>query len=137
MIPEVWNGKNVADYIDPDIMAKLDALEKEEELRDKSGFYESEESESETEEMKEIREMASKIRVKKKIMKMDQKIDGTKKPTLPRTATAAKRSRYYMPLGGILYAFSFESSIVLDNCQLPDHRNFLRCSILLCVFFWS
>merc|ERR1711962_1787159 len=71
-------------------MAKLDALEKEEELRDKSGFYESEESESETE---EIREMASKIRVKKKIMKMDQKIDGTKKATLPRTAAAAKRSR--------------------------------------------
>ena len=35
MIPEVWNGKNVADYIDPDIMAKLDALEKEEELREK------------------------------------------------------------------------------------------------------
>ena len=93
VIPEVWNGKNIADYIDPDIMAKLDALEKEEELREKSGFYDSEESESETEEMKEIREMASKIRVKKKIMKMDQKIDGTKKPTLPRTSTAAKRSR--------------------------------------------
>lgn len=93
VIPEVWNGKNIADYIDPDIMAKLDALEKEEELRAKSGFYESEESESETEEMNEIREMASKIRIKKKIMKMDQKIDGTKKATLTRTSTAAKRSR--------------------------------------------
>merc|ERR1719376_1673288 len=32
VIPEVWNGKNVADYVDPDIMAKLEALEKEEEL---------------------------------------------------------------------------------------------------------
>merc|ERR1719430_889473 len=47
VIPEVWNGKNVADYIDPDIMAKLNALEKEEELREQSGVYESEESESE------------------------------------------------------------------------------------------
>merc|ERR1719334_1183022 len=93
VIPEVWNGKNVADYVDPDIMAKLEALEKEEELREKAGFYDSEESESETEEMKEIREMASKIRVKKKIMKVDQQIDGTKKSTLPRTAVAAKRSR--------------------------------------------
>merc|ERR1719376_1569672 len=93
VIPEVWNGKNVADYVDPDIMAKLEALEKEEELREQSGVYESEESESETEEMKEIREMASKIRVKKKIMKIDQKIDGTKKPTLPRTSVAAKRTR--------------------------------------------
>jgi len=93
VIPEVWNGKNVADYVDPDIMAKLEELEKEEELREQSGVYESEESESETEEMKEIREMASKIRVKKKIMKIDQKIDGTKKPTLPRTSVAAKRTR--------------------------------------------
>merc|ERR1712142_656007 len=93
VIPEVWNGKNIADNVDPDIMAKLEELEKEEELREQSGVYESEESESETEEMKEIREMASKIRVKKKIMKIDQKIDGTKKPTLPRTSTAAKRTR--------------------------------------------
>lgn len=100
VIPEVWNGKNIADYIDPDIMAKLDALEKEEDLREKSGFYESEDSESETEEMKEIREMASKIRVKKKIMKMDQKIDGNKKSTLPRTSTAAKRSRSVARLKG-------------------------------------
>merc|ERR1719334_821523 len=93
VIPEVWNGKNVADYVDPDIMAKLEELEKEEELREQSGVYESDESESETEEMKEIREMASKIRVKKKIMKVDQQIDGTKKSTLPRTAVAPKRSR--------------------------------------------
>ena len=42
VIPEVWNGKNIADYIDPDIMTKLEALEKEEELREKSGYYESE-----------------------------------------------------------------------------------------------
>jgi nucleolar GTP-binding protein len=31
-IPEMFDGKNVADYIDPDIEAKLAALEKEEEL---------------------------------------------------------------------------------------------------------
>ena len=93
VIPEVWNGKNIADYVDPDIMAKLEALEKEEELREQSGVYDSGESESETEEMKEIRELASKIRVKKKIMKIDQKIDGTKKATLPRTSVAHKRTR--------------------------------------------
>merc|ERR1719184_581063 len=93
VIPEVWNGKNVADYVDPDIMAKLEELEKEEELREQSGVYESEESESETEEMKEIREMASKIRVKKKIMKIDQQIDGNKNQQLPRTSVAAKRTR--------------------------------------------
>ena len=38
-IPEIWEGKNIADFVDPDIMAKLDALEKEEEEREKNGFY--------------------------------------------------------------------------------------------------
>jgi len=33
-IPEIWQGHNVADFIDPEIMEKLDALEKEEELRE-------------------------------------------------------------------------------------------------------
>jgi len=30
-VPEIWNGKNIADYVDPDIEAKLQALEEEEE----------------------------------------------------------------------------------------------------------
>ena len=77
VVPEHWNGHNIADYVDPDIMEKLEALEKEEELREKAGVYDSEESE-EDENMKEIREMASKIRVKKKLMKNDQKMDNTK-----------------------------------------------------------
>jgi nucleolar GTP-binding protein len=32
-IPEVMDGKNIADFIDPDILTKLDALEREEEQR--------------------------------------------------------------------------------------------------------
>jgi len=32
MIPEIYNGKNIADYVDSDIWEKLDDLEKEEEL---------------------------------------------------------------------------------------------------------
>jgi nucleolar GTP-binding protein len=32
-IPEIMDGMNVADYVDPDIMAKLEALEREEEQR--------------------------------------------------------------------------------------------------------
>ena len=30
-VPEIMDGKNVADFIDPDIAAKLDALEREQE----------------------------------------------------------------------------------------------------------
>lgn len=41
VIPEFYNGKNVADFIDPDIEAKLEALEREEEALEAQGFYAS------------------------------------------------------------------------------------------------
>jgi nucleolar GTP-binding protein len=99
VIPETWNGHNIADYVDPDIMKKLEALEKEEELREQAGFYNSEESEEE-ENIKEIRQLASKIRVKKKLMKNDQKMNNTKKPVVPRTTLAKKRERSVSRLKG-------------------------------------
>jgi nucleolar GTP-binding protein len=37
------DGKNVADFIDPDIAEKLEALEREEERLQEEGFYDSEE----------------------------------------------------------------------------------------------
>jgi len=92
VIPEHWQGHNIADFVDPDIEAKLQELEKEEELRDKSGYYDIE-SEEDDENMKEIRQMAGKIRIKKKLMKNDRKIDRTNKPITPRTTERAKRSR--------------------------------------------
>ena len=42
IIPEVMDGKNIADFIDPDILEKLEALEREEEKLEAEGFYESE-----------------------------------------------------------------------------------------------
>lgn len=32
-MPELYDGKNVLDFVDPDILAKLDALEVEEEMQ--------------------------------------------------------------------------------------------------------
>jgi len=92
VIPETWNGHNIADFIDPDIMEKLDALEKEEEAREAAGFYDSEESE-EDECYEEIKELAGKIRAKKQMMKQDQIIDNTTKPVMPRNTIAKKRER--------------------------------------------
>lgn len=43
VIPEIMDGKNVADFIDPDIAEKLEALEREEERLQAEGFYDSEE----------------------------------------------------------------------------------------------
>ena len=43
VIPEILDGKNIADFIDPDIEEKLEALEREEERLTAEGFYHSEE----------------------------------------------------------------------------------------------
>jgi nucleolar GTP-binding protein len=41
-MPEIMDGKNIADFIDPDIAEKLEALEREEEKLQEQGFYDSE-----------------------------------------------------------------------------------------------
>jgi nucleolar GTP-binding protein len=43
IMPEIMDGKNIADFIDPDIEEKLEALEREEEKLAAEGFYDSEE----------------------------------------------------------------------------------------------
>lgn len=45
IIPEIMDGKNIADFIDPDIAEKLEALEREEEKLEAEGFYDSDEDE--------------------------------------------------------------------------------------------
>lgn len=67
-VPEILNGRNVADYIDPDIEAKLAELEAEEERLEAEGFYASE-SESEDAEEAKIRMLAAQIREKKALMR--------------------------------------------------------------------
>lgn len=42
-MPEIMDGKNIADFIDPDIAEKLEALEREEEKLAAEGFYDSDE----------------------------------------------------------------------------------------------
>ncbi|KAH8023658.1 hypothetical protein HPB51_015154 [Rhipicephalus microplus] len=83
VIPEIWEGHNIADYIDPEIFEKLKQLEAEEELREQAGFYDFPESE-EDEEMKEIRSLARQIRKKKAILAINSKIDNTTKPKVSR-----------------------------------------------------
>ncbi|XP_021563348.1 nucleolar GTP-binding protein 1 [Carlito syrichta] len=91
IIPEIWEGHNIADYIDPAIMKKLEELEKEEELRAAAGEYDSE-SESEDEEMVEIRQLAKQIREKKKLKILESKEKNTQGPRMPRTAKKVQRT---------------------------------------------
>ncbi|XP_066483165.1 GTP-binding protein 4 [Tiliqua scincoides] len=89
-IPELWEGHNIADYIDPDIMKKLEQLEEEEQLRQAAGEYDSD-SESEDEEMMEIRQLAQQIREKKKLKFLESKEKDTQGPKMPRTARKVQR----------------------------------------------
>jgi len=69
-IPEIMDGKNVADFIDPDIMEKLEELEREEEAREAAGEYEPD-MEDEDEDRNMIREQATQIRAKKMSIRTD------------------------------------------------------------------
>jgi nucleolar GTP-binding protein len=59
-IPEIMDGKNVADFIDPDIEAKLEALEREEERLIAEGFYEDADEDMDDESDEELLEQAAK-----------------------------------------------------------------------------
>ena len=63
-VPETMDGMNVADFIDPDIMKKLEALEAEEDAREAAGEY-ADKMEDEDPERIEIKTTAKLIRVKK------------------------------------------------------------------------
>ena len=91
VIPEIWENKNIADYIDPEMMAKLEQLRREEELRIEAGIYDKEEDDDD-EETKEIHRLANKIREKKKIISIESKMRTGVKPPLPRAARKRERS---------------------------------------------
>jgi len=65
-IPEIWNGKNIADYIDPEIEQKVAALLAEEEAREEAGFYDIDHSDDDTD-MAELRKLGKHIRGVKKV----------------------------------------------------------------------
>ncbi|XP_041039246.1 nucleolar GTP-binding protein 1 isoform X2 [Carcharodon carcharias] len=101
LIPEIWQGHNIADYIDPEIMKKLKQLEKEEELKQIAGEYDSD-SESEDEEMRDIRQLAVQIREKKKMRILMSREKQTKKgPKMPRTAKKIERKTLEKEMGSL------------------------------------
>jgi len=83
-IPEIMDGKNIADFEDPEIMAKLDALEKEEEelaAMNPTDEMEEEESDLDSEEEDQL----ERIREKKKLSRMsNQENVGVNTSILPR-----------------------------------------------------
>ncbi|KAG0148796.1 hypothetical protein CROQUDRAFT_669657 [Cronartium quercuum f. sp. fusiforme G11] len=71
-VPEIINGKNIADFIDPDIFKKLEELEAEEERLDAEGFYDSDHEAYDSldeEDEEAIKVTSAKIRSKKKVIR--------------------------------------------------------------------
>ncbi|KAF2092096.1 P-loop containing nucleoside triphosphate hydrolase protein [Saccharata proteae CBS 121410] len=92
-VPEIFEGKNVADFIDPDIEAKLAALEAEEEKMEADGRYESDEDLDDAEEA-EIHYKAELIREKQALIRNEAKMRKSLKnrAQIPRSAKAKKLS---------------------------------------------
>lgn len=92
-IPEVWNGKNVYDFVDPDIEEKLAALEEEEEKLEAEGYYDSDESVEDADEA-DIRMKAELIREKRQLIRNASKMKKSLKnrALIPRSAKAKKLS---------------------------------------------
>lgn len=76
-IPEFFEGKNIADYIDLDIFEKLEELEREEGLREENGLYNPPDMTLD-QTMKEIREMAKQIRTKRFILRDERRLSSNK-----------------------------------------------------------
>lgn len=83
IIPEIMDGKNIADFIDPDIAEKLEALEREEGMLEAEGFYEDHEDMVDSDDEREA--AAAKIALGHK-MEAQRKKKMKNKARLPRTA---------------------------------------------------
>jgi nucleolar GTP-binding protein len=94
-IPEIIDGKNIADYVDPDIMARLEALEKEEDqlVAELDAAKMGEEEESDLDEEEEAAVGA--IRARKKTIKAESQMQLTQnKPMLPRVIRGKTRDKH-------------------------------------------
>ena len=88
-IPEIFEGKNITDYIDPDILEQLEELEREEELREQAGVYDSE---PEDEDTLRTRKIATAIRKKRSFLRKQSWLKRTRNaPVMPRSKGPAVR----------------------------------------------
>lgn len=101
-IPEIYGNKNVADFIDPDIMKKLEELEHEEEAREEAGFYDLDD-EPDDEETTAIRKLAKKIRYKRQVIigEARSKKQARRTPSVPRPKRAVSRERLETTMDGL------------------------------------
>ncbi|KAI1767389.1 nucleolar GTP-binding protein [Hypoxylon sp. FL1150] len=114
-IPEIYDGKNVYDFIDPDIEAKLQALEEEEERLEAEGYYDSDEEIDDAEEA-DIRVKAEIIREKQSLIRNESRMKRVKnRAVLPRKALKKNLSQLDDALD--------QMGIDTEDLQLRDRAN--------------
>eukprot|EP00455_Lapot_gusevi_P029149 TRINITY_DN3120_c0_g1_i1.p1 TRINITY_DN3120_c0_g1~~TRINITY_DN3120_c0_g1_i1.p1 ORF type:complete len:675 (+),score=205.09 TRINITY_DN3120_c0_g1_i1:180-2204(+) len=90
IVPEIMDGRNVADFVDPDIDAMLEELEREEdELQrqaEEAGIMEEEEDVDDGLDDEEREDLLQEIRSKKKLMKQEAQLNRNhSRVSMPRT----------------------------------------------------
>jgi nucleolar GTP-binding protein len=126
-IPEVWNGKNIYDFVDPDIETKLAALEEEEEKLEADGYYESDESVEDAEDA-DNRMKADLIREKRVLLRNEAKNRKSLKnrAQIPRSAKAKKLSQMEKGLDSAGYDVGAATSRARNQSQAPRGRTSTR-----------
>lgn len=115
-IPEIYDGRNVYDFIDPDIETKLAELEAEEERLQESGFYDEDED-IEDEEDAEIRSKADYIREQRTLIRNAARSKKSLKnrAIIPRTKGQGKKlSEMEEHIGGKL---GFDTSAIAARAR--------------------
>ena len=113
-VPEIWNGKNVADFVDPDIEDKLAQLEAEEERLEAEGYYDESES-MEDEDEADIRMKASLIRDKQKLIMNEARMKKSlkNKAQIPR----AKKARTLGQMESHFNKIGLDSSATIGRAR--------------------
>lgn len=99
-MPEIMDGRNVADFIDPDILKRLEELEEEEVMRDEQGYYEFAEETDDRD--VDVKELAQKIRHRRNQMIQSTREKKTKQGArLPRAKIEQSALKSHLSSMGI------------------------------------
>lgn len=118
-IPEIFDGKNVYDFIDPDIEAKLAALEEEEEKLEQEGYYDSDEEIDDDEEA-EVMRKAELIREKQQLIRNEARMKKRLKnqAIIPRKKTR----RSFAQMEDALDQLGVDTTGLVDSAQPKEVR---------------
>lgn len=105
IMPEFLNGRNISDYVDPDIEKRLAALEAEEEQLEASGHYDNNDDPIITEEDADVQRKAELIRERRQLIRNENRMRKSLKnrAVIPRSLQTKKLSAMESHLGKLGY----------------------------------